>query len=426
MNFSVNDGTVESAFGPYIPAMMDCISCGVCNASCPTYKVKPEEQFGPRGRIRMIERVLRKQDSLNQQELEAFHACTLCRACETVCPSRMAYGELYLQALHAMDRGVHRNRAVKLMLKLTNAGRVTQRLFNLLIRIYQGSGLQRVLRWLPFSPFPADIKVLESLLPVPHVATAIADYSPPKTAVCQGEVGLFIGCIAKIFDLQTHQATISLLTRLGYGVHVIADQTCCGATHAHNGDLESARRCARKNLDAFGKHRFDAVIYNSSGCGAFFSEYPKLLDADPSAEQSPTMILATDILDFLVALEWPGEVEFRALNTKVAVHEPCSQRNQTKNAESIYGLLEKIPELEILPLPENGICCGAGGTKMLTHPELAVPLRDEKVAALLRADADILISSNLSCALHLASGIRQQGRDIEVMHPLRLLAQQLI
>jgi glycolate oxidase iron-sulfur subunit len=196
--------------------------------------------------------------------------------------------------------------------------------------------------------------------------------------------------------------------------------------HAHSGDKETAIALAKQNIEAFSESRVNAVVFNSSGCGSFLSEYEKLLELDDDL-RSPKLIRSImDVMTFLETIEWPTSPMFRINRIKVAVHEPCTQRNHLKNQDAIYRLLKKIPGLEVIPLPENNICCGAGGTKMITQPEMAEPLRNLKVKALLDSDAKILLSSNMSCAMHLASGIHEAGREIEVLHPIQLLARQLV
>ncbi|MEJ2621039.1 MAG: (Fe-S)-binding protein [Candidatus Thiodiazotropha sp.] len=425
LQFGSFGGSSEENYGPYIPEARDCISCGVCTGSCPTFKVRPEENYGPRGRVRMIDRVINKQERLNEQELEALESCTLCRSCETVCPSKMAYSELYLKAVQLIDHQPSPNIATRLVLSQADGNTLKFYLADKLIRFYQWSGLRQLLNRLPFSPLKGGLRELESLLPLPYSPQAIADINTAKTTEKQGKVGLFTGCIANLLDSQTHSATISLLTQLGYEVQVLKNQTCCGATYAHNGDLEQAKTCAVQNLNAFATCELDAIIYNASGCGAFLSEYSTLLKDDETGDLLQEIPPSIDILEFLSTIKWPEGVELHELNRSIAVHEPCSQRNVLDNSPSLYSLLAKIPGLDITPLQGNEMCCGAGGTKMVTQPELAHPPRDEKVMALLESKADMLISSNLSCALHLASGIRQAGEDIEVIHPVVLLARQL-
>ncbi|GAB6053478.1 (Fe-S)-binding protein [Magnetospira thiophila] len=413
----------EPLAGPYIPEARDCMSCGMCLRRCPTYQVRREEPYSPRGRIRMIERVLRKNQVLDAEAMEALMACTLCRSCETACPSKMAYGDLYRQTLEALANRPRQGRTIRVMLGAVAEGRTAQRGLNALLRFYQKSKMQRAIRRLSIPPMMRNLRRLESLLPAAQVGPPVPPFNPAIAPECRGEVALFTGCIAHVLDTETHGATINLLTALGYDVCVPEAQTCCGALYAHNGDFERARSCARKNRAAFSGLGVESMIYNSSGCGAFLSEYEGLLNADPPGDgMGPPM---RDIMDFLVGNDGFRHVTFREMKARVAVHEPCSQRNVLKNSHLVYELLARIPGLEVVPLPGNDMCCGAGGTKMLTHPELASPPRDEKVQALLDSKADLLISTNLSCALHLSSGCRDVGHEIPVLHPVALLARQI-
>ncbi len=418
--------------GPYIPEAIDCQRCGYCLRTCPTYKVKAEEAYSPRGRVRMIERVLKQKDVLNDGELAALNACTLCRTCEPACPSKMDYAGLYRQVMEAIEPKPQKSLAIKLLLHLSATGRSTQRALRALIHTYRRSGLQWLLRRLPRTPLKGDFKQLDALLPVPHATGKVphhsqaADTAVRQGDVRQGEVTLFTGCVANTLDTETHTATTTLLTHLGYDVRILKTQTCCGAMHAHNGEMERAKALAQTNITAFCESGTDAILYNASGCGAFLSEYEMVLkdDAhDGSLERQPLIV---DVLSFLVDDGRIGELSFRALKKRVAVHEPCSQRNVLKTQDVIYEALSRIPDLEVVPLPDNSMCCGAGGTKMVTQPELAAPPRDEKVQALIDSEAEILLSTNLTCALHLAQGVREAGRKVEVLHPVSLLAQQLM
>ena len=422
---SFSENTDESS-GPYIPAVMDCLSCGICIGSCPTYRVKQEENHGPRGRVRLIERVLKNGETLSTDEVDALNACTLCKACETVCPSKMEFNELHRQTMEVIDPRPNRGIALRLLLDQVASRRSVQRLMSRLIHFHQRSGLSRLLEKMPFSFLKGDFQQLEKLLPVPHVSETVPAYTRAIAPGPHKKVALFTGCIANIFDTQTHNATIKLLTRLGHDVHVLEKQSCCGAIYDHNGDVERAKSCARNNREALAESGLDFFTFNSSGCGAFLNEYPALLDDDQSESQSDTDKLAIDVLELVSGSGRLGELEFKPLHSRVAVHEPCSQRNELKNQELVYELLAKVPGLEVIPLADNKMCCGAGGTRMVTHPELAIPMRDDKVKALEESEADILVSANLSCAMHLTRGNREADLEIKVIHPVTLLAQQLI
>lgn len=416
-------GTGELS-GPYIPEAIECMRCGACIGGCPTFKVTQEENYSPRGRVRMIERLLKKNDVLSDDELAAFEACTQCRACETVCPSQMHYADLYRQAGEAMKVQPKQPLTIRLLLGLATTRRPTQRLLRRLLHIVQRSGLRLLLERLPLSSSNSWMQLIK-LLPTTYASTSNVTHSPAEAPKREGGVTLFTGCVANIFDSQTHHAAIKLLARLGYDTHIPADQTCCGAIFAHNGELERAKACARKNLDAIKHGTSSTVVYNSSGCGAFLQEYSALLSDNAGSDESQHALPASDIMDFLLATGRLDELTFRPLEARVAVHEPCSQRNVLKNHDVIYSLLDRIPGLDIVSLANNNLCCGAGGTRVLTHPQIAEPLRDDKVKALEDSQAELLISTNLTCALHLSNGIRSAGKQIDVMHPVRLLAQQL-
>ncbi|MBW9271656.1 MAG: (Fe-S)-binding protein [Candidatus Thiodiazotropha sp. (ex. Lucinisca nassula)] len=412
----------NQSLGPYIPDAHECLSCGVCVGSCPTYRIRPEENYGPRGRIRLLEKVVRKGEPLDANEQTALAACTLCQTCETLCPSKMAFSELYRQALEGDHFKPSRSLLVSWILALAMGGEKTRQRLNRSIRIYQRSGLSRLLALLAKMPLLKGIQPLLALLPSPHEPQSVADFTQAQPDQPLGEVSLFTGCIANLFDTETHNASIKLLSRIGYDVTVVENQTCCGAAYAHNGEMSQAKSCLKQNLSAFANAT--AVIYNSTGCGAYLNDYSELrTDEEKKPDELPPFL---DVLDYLEQSNRFHELQFNPLLLKVVVHEPCSHRNALKNQTLVYRLLEKIPGLRIEPLADNQICCGAGGTKMVAQPELANPMRDEKIAALSLSGADILITTNLTCALHLTSGARDSGFTGRVMHPVRLLAEQLI
>ena len=368
----------------------------------------------------MIERLLRKGETLSTDELAAFQTCTLCRACETACPSQMRYADLYHQAIEAIKVKPKQPLSIRLLLGLATIGQPVQRMLQLLRRLTQIIGLNRLLTYLPVPP-RSSWKQMITLLSLPYRAKKISKFSPATPPTQSATVTLFRGCVTNILETQTHEATIKLLTRLGYDVELADDQTCCGAIHAHNGDLAQAKACAKKNRDAFGRNAGQQIVFNATGCGAFLKDYSALLG--DKEEPSPPI---SDILDFLAETKRLDQLEFRPLKTRALVHEPCSQRNVLKNQAVVYQLLSKIPGLQVAELDGNTLCCGAGGTRMLTHPEITEPLRNEKLAAFVQSDAQLLISSNITCALNLSNGMAEDGRRIEVIHPVALLARQLV
>lgn len=403
---------------PYIPEATDCRSCGICLSHCPTFGLRREEIQSPRGRIRLIERLLTSGTPLSTQEQQALRDCLQCRACETVCPSKMAYGELIDLTMARLDTPSSTVRALlqpeALQPKRLNA-------IAMLLQGYQRLGLQWLVRHSPLLPKP--LRRLDALLPN---GIQPSRWQPvyPAQADTKGRVALFTGCLGSPFDHATRTAAIDLLTRMGYEVHIPAGQQCCGAIHAHNGKPEVATRLAQANLAAFGNPQYQAVLYCDTGCGAKLSEYPRdqALPADASQRLHARL---QDITGFIAARLDQLPVTPASLASTVAIHQPCSHRHPLALGEVSSQLLGHIPWLKRVSLPDQPRCCGAGGVHMLTTPELADPLREQTLEAIRDCRASQVVSTNIGCLLHLGAGLRQADMAVEILHPVTLLARQV-
>lgn len=396
-----------------------CVMCGLCSAHCPTYALERNEAESPRGRVSLIQALLREEVAPGPGVTRHLESCLSCRSCERVCPSGVPYGRLIDAARAHLEAGAASRRPPFLAALVGRkfltgaAGR--------LLRLYQMSGLRRIVR---VSGLAAGLglKRWERLLPnVPRQRRWKAFY--PPLAERQGEVALFTGCVASIFDTQTLDAAIRLLTRCGYGVHVPRQQGCCGAMHLHNGDPGAAASLAAVNVRAFAGRDLEAVVSAASGCGAVLSEYDRLPGLPDIEGAQAVAARHADINAFLAAAPLFSELAFRPLQKCIAIHTPCTLRNVLRAEAYPEALLGRIPALEVVRLPDMPRCCGAAGTHMLTQPATADALRDELLVNL--EGVDVLATSNIGCALHLAAGLREKGLDIEVVHPLVLLAQQL-
>lgn len=427
-NESLQDFTDTTALvnGLYIPPPSECMNCGICVKHCPTYKIKAEENYGPRGRIRLMERALTSNEVLNDDEISALQSCTLCRKCESVCPSKTAYAELYRQSLQKIEHSLADIFSIKIILNMLSTRHWLQKLTSSLLLAYKKTGLKWLFERLPSSLLARDFQIINRLIPDKHAYRNIPGYSRSVSRDIKSSVALFTGCLANIFDTQTHTATIKLLNHLGYDVFVPKAQNCCGAIHAHHGRIDKAITLAKENTKAFSDERFETIIHNSSGCGAFLQEYPLLTTQDEQKHELSFTTSLSDISDFLVSLNWPESVYFTGADITVMVHEPCSQRKSLDNEDAVYQLLKKIPGLTLVSLPDNETCCGAGGTTMLTHPEIAEPLRDQKLKACEEMDVDIVVTTNMTCAMHLNAGISDSGDTIEIIHPVTLLERYLM
>jgi glycolate oxidase iron-sulfur subunit len=402
-----------SSDGPYIPDAAECMRCGMCVSSCPTFRLFEIDEETPRRRIRSIGKVLLENQPLDVEEQAHLDNCLQCRSCETVCPSRMAYGNLFDQAQAKIKLDQPLNWQARLAFWLVEHKRWRNSLLPLL-SLYLRSGLQRPLR---ASGLLKKIKLAtaEAMLNEPSLVPLSGIY-PTSQHKRRGRVALFTGCLAENFDRATQRASIKLLNAIGYEVVVPEGQGCCGAIHQHNG--QSAQKLIDNNIAVFYALEVEAVLYSASGCGAMLTEYGNQ-DAETAGWFHRHL---QDVNQFLLQ-HWPENLQLAASNLNVAVHEPCSQRNVLKNSQSVYALLRKIPGLNLEPLPDNQLCCGAGGSYLLTHPENAGQLRDLKRQAIEGCGADLVVSSNFSCALHL--NVNQPDGALKPLHPLQLLADRL-
>lgn len=399
MDLEFND-TLPFSSEFYIPDAGECMRCGQCVSGCPTFRLFQIHEETPRSRVRTISKILVENSPVSKEELQHLNNCVQCRACEAICPSKMAYGQLFDSAQTKLQTPL--NLLAKMAFYLIENKKSRAWLMPFL-SVYLKSGLRKSLQ---------KTRLLEklNLANAENLLTSPASKPLQENYLAQGatfgNVALFTGCIAEHFDRETLLAAIKLLNANGFNVQVPTQQSCCGAIHQHNG--QTATALIENNLAVFNSLNVNAVIHIATGCGAMLREY----------ENVDFKKRLFDINDFLLA-NWSETLKLESCPSTVAVHEPCSQRHILKNSQSVYTLLQKIPDLNAVELADNQICCGSGGSYMLTHPDNAAKLRDLKQQIIHDAKVDLVVSSNFGCAIHLNSN------DVTVLHPLVLLARQL-
>lgn len=392
--------------------------------------------------------------------------CLTCRACEAVCPNHVNFGQL-IDGTRAMMMAsppallgktvVRKSWFRRLMESELIAKPARIDAFRPLLRFYQRSGLQGLVRKSGLLG-RTKLALLEAQLPRVDMPCALSAETGatkswqaiyPSIGRSRGKVGLFLGCVARLTDVGTLNAGIFVLNNLGYTVHVPPMQTCCGALHQHGGDAQVAAQLAHQNVRAFDGLNLHAIISMASGCGAQLAEYPFSLSqpAKQSSEKPASIQLEAmedlsedwskgsqapdfsakvmDISAFLAVADGWDDVKLAPLPHKIAIHEPCSLRNVLRGAAHPYALLSRIPGAQIVPLAGNDQCCGAAGTYFLDQPEMAKALLRDKIAASSASGARYLATSNVGCAMHIASALREAGSEIEVVHPVTLLARQM-
>ncbi len=361
-----------------------CVKCGLCLPECPTYQLTQNEAFSPRGRIALAAALEKGQVTPNKAFLQRMNSCLLCRRCEKICPSEVKFGAIMDQARATQKHGYwqkHLNNTISHPEKLRTA-----------------------LSWVQW--LRPLISSIPDLAPVGRL-----NHFYPSIGNRLGSVTLFKGCTGETLEPNTLQSAIDLLTHSGHEVHIPPDQGCCGALHAHAGEQEIAASLRAANTRVFSNQNSDVLVSIASGCGAYL------------AEQEELPLKHLDICAFLAQPKNLQCLQFRPLKAAVAVHIPCSLENVLDAGQAVLDLLAQIPGLKVHVL-SRGKCCGAAGTYVLTHAKTARELRQPFIQEIHQISPDYLLSSNIGCALHLSSGLKDS--KLQVMHPISLLAQQLI
>jgi glycolate oxidase iron-sulfur subunit len=274
-----------------------------------------------------------------------------------------------------------------------------------LSRLYRFTGLGYLMKRAGV-PFGSRLQAYHRL------AIQMCRPEPPSTAKEKEEdkskeLALFLGCVAQSAQPQLSKAASRVLERLGYRIRIPDGQCCCGAMHRHSGLPKEANRLLARNAAAFVGLQ---TVATASACAAELRTHSHLGETQ-------------EICRFLSRVQWPQGV-LRPLRARVAVHEPCSHRNILRDADAAYDLLRRIPSLEPVSLRENAFCCGAAGTYMLDNPAMSATLLAPKIEHLRHLKAEILVTTNTGCALHLAAGAQDAGLDLEVLHPVELIDRQ--
>ena len=405
---------------------LDCVHCGLCTASCPTYVELGNENDSPRGRIYLMRSVTDGRLELTHSVRRHLELCLDCRACETACPSGVQYGKLIEPFRVAMENSGEEAQKSKdwfhrwiLFGLFPYPDRMRAAL--LPARVAQWFRLDRLADKLGlFNLLPPRLRQLARMLPPLEKNTSPLPSFLPAKGTKRARVALFTGCVADVMFRQTNWATARVLQENGCDVVVPQGQVCCGAIHFHAGSSEPAQAMADTNAEAFDPDDVDAIIINVAGCGSMLKEYgdhwPKAEGAEQRERFAAKVRDINEFLDQLGLIPPTGE-----LRTVATYHDACHLGHAQKITSAPRNLLGQIPGLELRELPETELCCGAAGTYNLTEPEMAGRLSKRKVDNILGTGAKVLVTANAGCILQIAREARSRGEPLKVVHPVDLL-----
>ena len=392
-----------------------CVHCGFCLQACPTYIALEDENDSPRGRLllmrSLLEGSLETSDAAVRQHLDQ---CLGCRACETACPSGVPYGQL-LEATRATLTERHPLPfGARMLLKVFEYPRLLT-LSMAIGRALRASRLARALAKLVPGRYGFALHMLDAT----RVPVARRPYIARGDGT-RGTVALLEGCVMNGMYRDTNAATERTLTVNDYRCVGADGQQCCGALHAHAGDLDAARTLARRNVAAFERTGAEYIVSNAAGCGAMLREYAHLLadDADWADRAASVSARARDVSELLAAA---GPKRGGELRASVTYDAPCHLLHAQRIAAPPLQVLAAIPGLMLAPLTDAEYCCGAAGIYNLLEPDTSAAVLSPKLRHIAATGAGLVATGNPGCLMQIGAGLSRSGSDVRVVHPIDLL-----
>ncbi|HQS81207.1 MAG TPA: glycolate oxidase subunit GlcF [Thiobacillus sp.] len=384
--------------------LRNCVHCGFCLATCPTYQILGNELDSPRGRIYLMKQVLEGATPTAKTQLH-LDRCLTCRNCETTCPSGVEYGKLLDIGRHLVEEKVGRGAAATATRAALKTGLGTPLLFNAALKI--GQSVRGLL--------PGSMK---SRIPAAEAAgNWPAAHHPRRMLVLQG-------CVQPGLKPNINAATARVLDRIGISLIAASEAGCCGALAHHLNDAEDGLAAARRNIEAWLPHLdagAEAIVMTASGCGVMVKDYGWLLRDDAAyAEKAARISAATrDISEILVceaaALKSLAPHASPLTQKRIAYHPPCTLQHGQKLTGGVEALLTDAG-FELTPVAEKHLCCGSAGTYSILQPEIANQLKARKLGNLQAGQPELIATANIGCLTHL-----QSGSNIPVRHWVELL-----
>jgi glycolate oxidase iron-sulfur subunit len=417
---------MPSAFDDHNPPrpelLADCVHCGFCLPTCPTYQLWGEEMDSPRGRIHLMNLATEGQIAIDDSFASHFDACLGCMACVSSCPSGVQYDQLIEAVRPQINRAVPRSAADRFFRAWIFAifpypGRL--RLAAVGAWLYQRSGIRSLMhRSGLMDKLPARLKALEALMPqvlLRNIASRQRGLSTPVGEV-RRRVALVSGCIQQVFFAHVNQATARVLIAEGCEI-VVPKQGCCGALSVHAGREEEGLARARKMIESFEGLDVDDIVVNVAGCGSTLKEYGGLLAGDPqySVRAAEFSAKVRDISELLANLE--PQAPRHPIAVRIAYHDACHLAHGQQIRQQPRDVLRTIPQLELLEVPESELCCGSAGIYNMVQPEAGEELGKRKSANILGTRPDAVTTGNPGCLLQIARYLD----GVPLLHPIELI-----
>ena len=413
--------------------VQQCMHCGLCLPTCPTYDATKLERNSPRGRISLMRAIADQRIEPSKAFGDEMYFCLGCLACMTACPAGVDYATLFEHARAEVESKGLLNTPKRSLIRRLTLGWLFEDLRRLQLLgkamlWWQSTGLQALVRRSGIlSLLPKRLRDLEAM--TPRVESEFsADLIAPVTPAAgsrRHRVAMLIGCAQDLTFASVNRDTVEVLARNGCEVVTPPLQNCCGSLHAHNGEWGLAQNLARRNIDQFPPEEFDAIITNAGGCGSHLKHYAHLLADDPAYLQRARLWdrKVKDIHEWLVQIGVTVPASAGDPEQVVTYHESCHLCHGQKVVSQPRQLLRLIPGLKLVELPESNWCCGSAGIYNITQPEMASQLLERKMDHVCSTGATVVATGNPGCLIQLEAGCRSRGVALRIVHPITLLAE---
>ena len=414
--------------------LQQCMHCGMCLPTCPTYDATLRERNSPRGRISLMRAIADGELEIGKEFADEMSYCLGCLACQSACPAGVDYATLFETSRADIEASGIRTDAQRsfwrwLTLEFLFMHPRALRGMGRLLRVYQQSGLEAFFRKTGLMRLlPKNLRRLEPQ--TPRIAAKfsdqlIAEVEEPTSAFPQRKVALLTGCVQDLAFSDINRDTADVLLANGCSVHTPPLQPCCGSLHSHNGEPALAAVLARRMIDLFPPDDFDAIITNAGGCGSHLRHYSALLADDPRyagpARRWDEKV--RDIHEWLIAVGCrPPRAAPAATPLTVTYHESCHLTHGQKIKREPRQLLALLPGVRLVELPESSWCCGSAGIYNITQPDTSADLLLRKIGHIRSTGADVVATSNPGCHLQIVRGLAEAGLAVELLQPVTLLA----
>ena len=419
-------GSFDDHHPPARELLDDCVHCGFCLPTCPTYALWGEEMDSPRGRIYLMEMAEKGEIPLEGAFTTHIDRCLGCMACVTACPSGVQYDRLLEATRPQIERNVSRSRSDRLFREAIFTlfpYRRRLRAASLGGALYQKLRPKSMDRLLARLPRRLErLVAMESLLPPVSVRDAFARTPAltPAVGTRRGRVGMLVGCVQDVFFHQVNLATVRVLAAEGYDVVAPREQGCCGALGLHAGREEESIERAKALIAVFERAGVDVIAVNVAGCGSSMKEYGELLADDPAWADRAARFAekVRDVSEVLADALEDSRAPRHRVDATVVYHDACHLGHAQKIREQPRTILRSIPGVELAELPEAEICCGSAGIYNMLQPEAAGDLGRRKADNIRGTGADLLVTANPGCLLQIRKYL--EG-ELPMLHPVQLI-----